>query len=110
LATLDDAQKKMANHLKTWADVRRTAMGPASPNRYSAKIVAWSDPGDVLTWLVPDLRSVTNNELLVENHTVKNAFRWFGLFEPPYPAHNNYASNDRVIRVMLKQTGNNLAQ
>ena len=104
LATLDDAQKKMTNHLETWADVRRTAMGPASPNGYNAKIIAWSDPGDVLTWLVPDLRSVTNNELLVENHTVKNAFRWFGLFEGPYSAHNNYASNRRVIQVMLKQT------
>lgn len=108
-ATLDDAQKKMASHLKIWADDRRTAMGPASANGYNAKIVAWSDPGDVLTWLVPDLRSVTDNELLVENHTVKNAFRWFGLFEPPYSAHNNYASNRRVIRAMLTQSGNKVA-
>ena len=85
-------------------------MGATSANGYNAKIIAWSDPGDVLTWLVPNLRSVTDSELLVENHRVKNAFRWFGLFEAPYAAHNNYASNKRVIRVMLKQTGNKAAQ
>jgi hypothetical protein len=110
LATLEDAQQKMANHLKTWADARRTAMGPASPNGHNAKIVAWSDPGDVLTWLVPDLQSITNDELLVENHTIKNAFRWFGLIEAPYAAHNNYASNKRVIRVMLQQSGTKAAR
>jgi hypothetical protein len=61
-----------------------------------AHIVAWSDPGDLLTWLVPQVSDVQ-----VVNLQVRNAIRWFWLFESPLGAHDNYAQNRAVLRVMF---------
>ncbi|MGP8252477.1 MAG: hypothetical protein ACLQHF_10615 [Terracidiphilus sp.] len=61
-----------------------------------AQIVAWSDPSDLLTWLVPQVADV---ELV--NLQVQNAAHWFYLFESPTGAHDNYAKNKAVLRVMF---------
>ena len=67
--------------------------------REKIQVVAWSDPSDVITWRVPRIGTVD-----VVNLYVKNAVRWFGLFESPNGAHGNYAKNIDVLRVMFATT------
>jgi hypothetical protein len=62
----------------------------------SAQIVAWSDPSDLLTWLVPPVSDVQ-----LKNIQVRNATHWFWLFESPLGAHDNYAQNKAVLRIMF---------
>jgi len=38
------------------------------------------------------------------NLYVRNAHRWFGLFESPSAAHADYAKNKDVLRVMFSRT------
>jgi hypothetical protein len=73
---------------------RRSNVSGAPP--VSSEIVAWSDPGDLLTWLVPQV-----NDVQVVNLQVRNAIHWFWLFESPLGAHDNYAKNKAVLRVMF---------
>ena len=63
------------------------------------EIVALNDPSDLLTWTVPELKTVE-----VHNIRVKNAAHRFWLFESPAKAHNNYAKNKSAIEQMLKVT------
>ena len=107
LANLDvTAGENMVQHLEAWGRLRRDfikslpaadATSPGAP--IPPQIVAWSDPSDLLSWNVPDLRTV-----LVKNLTVRNAIHWFWLIENPAAAHANYATNHRVIGAMLKPT------
>ena len=76
--------------LARWGEVR-TKAGASKP-----QIVAWSDPDDLLSWHVPDIQGVN-----VVNLDAKNAFRWFGLFAAPLAAHDNYASNKKIINTLL---------
>jgi hypothetical protein len=105
LANLDTtgAKAKMVNHLKNWSDLRHshlTSQADLAGQRVArARIVAWSDPSDLLTWNVPDL---SGYEIDVENPQVRNAINWFWLLESPAGAHRNYAANKTVIRTMLK--------
>jgi len=62
------------------------------------QIVAWSDPSDLLTWRVPEIEGV-----VVDNLFVRNTW-WHWLIAGPSGAHDNYARNKDVIRIMLKPT------
>jgi hypothetical protein len=68
-------------------------------SREKVQVVAWSDPSDVITYRVPRIGDVE-----VVNLYVKNATRWFGLFESPRKAHAYYAKNVDVLRVMFGET------
>lgn len=70
------------------------------PARKRIQVVAWNDPSDVITFRVPRIGDVD-----VVNVNVKNATRWFGLFESPGAAHANYAKNAKVLRAMFEDTG-----
>ena len=61
--------------------------------------MAWSDPGNVITFRVPKIGDVD-----VVNLYVHNARRWFGLFESPTDARADYAKNKDVLRVMFSLT------
>jgi len=37
----------------------------------------------------------------VDNVYVQNAFHWFWVIESPTPAHEGYAKNKKVIRMMF---------
>ena len=76
--------------LAHWGNVR-TKYGGSMP-----QVVAWSDADDLLSWQVPDMENVK-----VINLHPRNAFRWFGLFEDPTAAHDKYASNKTVIKVLM---------
>jgi hypothetical protein len=89
-ATSPGVSENFAVDLAHWGDVR-TKAGGSKP-----QIVAWSDRDDLLSWHVPDIQGVN-----VVNLDAKNAFRWFGLFAGPLAAHDNYASNKKIIKTLL---------
>jgi hypothetical protein len=65
---------------------------------YAAKppqVIAWSDSSDLLSWYVPPI-----DDVVIVNLFVRNT-RWHWLFANPEAAHDNYASNKHVLRVML---------
>jgi hypothetical protein len=101
LANLDNnAGANMIGHLETWGQLRgryQDSSGSSTRNDSRPRLVAWSDPSDLLSWNVPELQSV-----LVKNQYVKNSPHWLWLFEIPTSAHGNYDKNKHVIRVMLK--------
>jgi hypothetical protein len=78
----------------------QTALHPGDEAaRKKVQVVAWSDPSDVITFRVPKIGDVD-----VVNLYVRNAHRWFGLFESPSAAHADYAKNKDVLRVMFSRT------
>jgi hypothetical protein len=86
--------------ISQWAQAHAAFEQRLHPNDASAQtkmqIVAFSDPSDLLTWRVPKLRDVE-----VVNLYPRNSLRWFWLFESPTNAHDKYAKNRDVIRVMF---------
>jgi hypothetical protein len=86
--------------ISQWAQVHAAFEQRLHPDDTSAQtkmeIVAFSDPSDLLTWRVPKLRDVD-----VVNLYPQNGLHWFWLVESPTAAHDNYASNKSVIRVMF---------
>ncbi|MGO9319007.1 MAG: hypothetical protein ACLPXT_01005 [Terracidiphilus sp.] len=86
-----------------WAQVQGNFQSSMHPGNDAARkkiqVVAWSDPGDLLTWRVPPIGDVN-----VVNLYVQNATHWFWLLESPTGAHDNYAKNKQVLRVMFGNT------
>jgi len=108
LANLD-ASSNMLDRLKTWSDLRRNYLAAQSGSNAAGvappQLLAWNDPSDLLTWNIPEVTSSSGDRMLiVENRPVRNAINWLWLFEAPASAHDNYASNKRIIRAMLKPT------
>jgi len=104
LSNLDvGSGKNMISHLESWGTLRSSYLQTLPSSEREGlpppRIVALNDPSDLLTWTVPDLRTVE-----VTNLTVKNATHWFGLIENPSKAHDNYARNKTLIAQMLKLT------
>ncbi|MFY9676528.1 MAG: hypothetical protein WAK13_18860 [Terriglobales bacterium] len=98
LANLDNSRDgALIAHLKRWRDLRLAA------GKHPPKIVAWSDPGDLLTWKVPDLVDEHEKVVRVENRPAKNARRWpwLWLLVNPYNAHLGYDKNNQVVQAMI---------
>ncbi len=76
----------------------QATLHPDSPGaRRSVQLVAFSDPSDLLTFRVPRIGNVE-----VVNVYVKVAPHWLGLVESPYAAHDDYAENEEVLRLMFE--------
>jgi hypothetical protein len=84
------AQNPFTDALSLWAEV---------PTATPRQIVAFSDPGDLLTFKVPDL----GKKAAIFNAYPKNNFRWFGIFEDPGDAHLGYLTSEDVLRGMFGQ-------
>jgi len=86
--------------ISQWAQLHAAFEQRLHPNEPTAQpkiqLVAFCDPSDLLTWRVPKLRDVD-----VVNLYVQNAIHWFWLLESPTNAHDNYAKDKDVIRVMF---------
>ncbi len=102
LANLEASQEdNFISHLEDWGKLRcdyeksQPGVDPNAPCKLP-KIVALSDPSDLLTWRVPRLTTVD-----VQNVYVKNAIHWFWLLEDPMKAHINYPSDKRAIQELL---------
>ena len=79
--------------MNKWKQTQASFQAECHPNDEQAR----NDPSDVITFRVPKIGNVD-----VVN--VKNATRWFGLFESPGAAHGSYAKNKQVMRVMFDDT------
>jgi hypothetical protein len=94
LADLDTTENgSLIKHLQHWSHLR------AQAHQDPPRIVAWSDPDDLLTWQLPgaDQTDATN----VNNRPAENATKWFWILESPDKAHSNYEKNKHVIRTMV---------
>ena len=99
LANLDESPgDEFVSHLEMWGKLHcefEKEQNPGEPCRLP-KILALSDPSDLLTWRAPKLDTVE-----VHNYRVKNAPHWLWLFENPMKAHINHSSDKQAIREML---------
>lgn len=101
LANLEgsNAADELGTRMQRWRELRQNfgkgAAGPRDPSVKAPQVVAWSDPSDLLTWCLPEMKPLT-----VINLYVRNTW-WHWLIARPAAAHNNYASNKRVLRMML---------
>ena len=78
--------------LRAWGRSRRLLDRPR-------QIIAFSDPSDLLTYVVPAIEGVK-----VVNLYDRNATRWFGLFANPAGAHTGHLRNASVWKVLIRQT------
>jgi len=109
LADLDNTKNgSLIVHLGRWSHLR------AQAHQDPPRIVAWSDPDDLLTWQIPEPDQSTVHANVgsdVKNQPADNATRWFGLLESPTKAHVNYEQNKHVIRTMVpKQSAHGTQQ
>jgi len=102
MANLDVAHaSNLTNHLAGWVSARTSYLASAGEraDQNPPQIIAWNDASDLLTWEVPPICGV-----VVENHTVRNTFNWFGLAEGPTKAHDYYGLNRKVIHGVLNSS------
>lgn len=95
LASLNTA---LTDHLDYWNDCRGPGKQP--------KVVAFSDTGDLLTWLFPEIHNRVDGKTIdpkIDNEPAKNAWRWFGLIESPTKAHVKYDQNKKVVRAVVRE-------
>lgn len=94
-----DVKATLSAQMRTWKDLRRNfGSKPGEEEELAAKprqVVAWSDPSDLLTWRIPEIKG-----LVVDNLYVRNTF-WRWIVARPIAAHVNYDRNREVIRVMM---------
>ncbi|HTW46555.1 MAG TPA: hypothetical protein VMD92_01330 [Acidobacteriaceae bacterium] len=86
--------------IEHWQALRQQYLARHALTVKGPQIVAWNDPDDLLTWRVPCLASVR-----VVNLRVRNAgFKIPPFFVWPLGAHDNYAENRKVFRVIFSPT------
>ena len=98
LADLDTTKNgSLITHLGRWGHLR------ADAHQDPPRIIAWSDPDDLLTWLAPEpaQAKVPGHDVEVQNRPAENAMRWFWLLENPGKAHVNYEQNKHVIQAIV---------
>ena len=94
-----EAKGTMSAEMKKWNTLRRSfgkkPSGEEEPATRPRQVVAWSDPSDLLTWRIPEMKG-----LMIDNLYVRNTF-WRWIVARPIAAHVNYDRNRDVIRVMM---------
>jgi hypothetical protein len=94
------SQPQLHGLLHRWANAARPGHAASRPRQ----VVAFSDPSDALTWLVPKLPAPGEPEDLqpiVVNVFDRNEFDWFHFAADPISAHTGHARNAAVLRLML---------
>jgi hypothetical protein len=99
LADLDTAKNgSLIKHLEHWSRFR------AQAHQNPPRIVAWSDPDDLLTWQLPDPDQLKADSTNVNNRPAENATKWLWILESPEKAHSNYEKNKHVIHTMVPKS------
>lgn len=92
------AQPESHGLLHRWAAAPRPGHAGLRPRQ----ILAFSDPSDALTFLVPKLPGAPPEpEPIVVNIFDRNEFDWLRLAADPISAHTGHDHNDAVLRLML---------
>jgi hypothetical protein len=87
--------------------VVRNAMREWAGSGPGKQLVAFDDPGDILTFNVPDfceapgIDAATPCQAEFRNIYVHNDFSWFGAFERPDHAHTWYSRNNGVLKTIF---------
>jgi hypothetical protein len=101
LANVDksSAAAVIGKRIQKWRDLRENFKKERAGERDAPvkppQLVAWSDPSDLLTWCIPEMKPLT-----VVNLYVRNTW-WHWILANPVAAHVNYASNKIVLRMMM---------
>jgi len=101
LANVEESKtvQALSKGMQKWRDLRENfGKEHAGENEFAVKppqLVAWSDPNDLLTWCIPEMKPLT-----IVNLYVRNSW-WHWIFANPETAHVNYASNKNVLRMMM---------
>lgn len=82
-----DATQGLSDQLSKWSKLRMSLGG--------SQLIAWSDPSDLLTFHVPQIKG-----LVVKNFDVRNT-KWHWLIAGPESVHNNYDRNKSILSVMF---------
>lgn len=93
------AAEALGKRMQRWRDLRENfrkehteeSEFPVKP----PQLVAWSDPSDLLTWCIPEMKPLT-----IVNLYVRNSW-WHWIIANPSTAHANYDSNKKVLRTMM---------
>ena len=94
LLELTNIGQTLSTQLLNWKKLRESF---GDRHAKPPQLVAFSDPNDLLTWHIPPI-----DGLILDNLYVRNT-RWRFLIANPLAAHDNYASNKGVLRIMLGQ-------
>jgi hypothetical protein len=91
--------RALSSRMIAWKNLRldyeQRHSGTDKPAAKPPQVIAWSDPSDLLSWYVPAM-----DGLVIANLYLRNTW-WHWLFANPEEAHDNYASNKQVLRVIL---------
>lgn len=93
-----EAGGALSRQMMNWKTLRRKFGETTAANEPAARppqVVAWSDPSDLLSWHVPEM-----DGLVIANLRVRNSW-WHWLLADPLSAHDGYAGNKDVLRIML---------
>jgi len=87
--------------LQDWATPMAGLIAEAPPR--PKQVIAFSDPSDLLTFTVPQLRNPDGSEAaIVVNVFDRNEISWFGLVAQPIKAHTGHSGNDRVLQCIFQ--------
>ncbi len=86
--------------ITNWVSKRQAFLKRRSSLIAVPQIIAWSDPDDLLSWDVPNIEGVN----VVNLHVRNSGFKIPPFIAWPTGAHDNYAKNRRVLRVIFKPT------
>jgi hypothetical protein len=95
-------QERSAPHLLWFATVKST-LGHSQPQQVAKlDVVAFSDPNDLLSYIIPPWfeQDMGNLQFQITNVAVQNAFHWLHLYESPTAAHDQYMVNSDVWKVI----------
>jgi hypothetical protein len=88
--------------LRGWASPPQALLmhAPVRPKQ----IIAFSDPSDILTYLVPKLKNSDGSDAaIVVNVFDRNEFNWFGLLVDPVKAHTGHSANTEVLKLIFRR-------
>jgi hypothetical protein len=96
--TSEPSTKPTPGSISHWQCLRQLYLQEHVPAAPGPQIVAWSDPNDLLSWEVPEMKGVRVVNIQVRN----SGFKIPPFIVSPTSAHGNYARNPNVLRVILK--------
>ena len=95
------ARPRLPQPLQQLAEARRSENLKAGRAVFDAlKVVAFTDPNDLLSYRLLGSRFAGDPSIEIADVAVSNKPTWFGLIEDPIGAHQGYARNPEVARLI----------
>jgi hypothetical protein len=94
-----DGKPDVYAHLKTFASKRSSQRGLKSMSDTPLNVVAFSDPSDVFSYVLPD-KAVPLKDAVISNVIISNDCILFGIYEDASNAHTKYVQNHPVANAI----------